>query len=481
MSNGRYSHHQNAGPTRDGWQHSCCGGALRFVAGFVALSLATAVASSAAAETRTVSSAAVYGADDRVDAQLAQSGAVLRVRDAMVAIVHSDRLRVEGGDVVYDAETLGETAGLCVEERFAEQPSLARCSGVLVAPDLVLTAGHCVPNAGTCASRSFVFGWDGLDAPPVLERQDVYACAEVVAADTRGARNLRLDYAWVRLDRAVSGRAPAQVADPSVRVFAGDTLVYLGYPGGIPLVADEHAVVSSDRLGARDYVELAVDAFEGGSGGPLMNADGAVVAVLVRGEADYVAQDDCNVTNQVVGAGGEEATLTEWPLRALCAAAPDALPCVECGAACQLCAALTGGECGEVPREWTCAEGVYDAGDGCDCGCGVVDPDCVPSARVIGCAPGQLCNGQGVCAEPTEVPDGWMCDPIAYDDAACDCACGVPDPACELVGVDCETAPKTRGCAVAGDGDRPALPAWPWLLFPTLALARRCRAFSARA
>ena len=31
---------------------------------------------------------------------------------------------------------------------------------------------------------------------------------------------------------------------------------------------------------------------------------------------------------------------------------------------------------GEVPDDWTCPNGFYDAGDGCDCGCGVVDPDC---------------------------------------------------------------------------------------------------------
>lgn len=31
---------------------------------------------------------------------------------------------------------------------------------------------------------------------------------------------------------------------------------------------------------------------------------------------------------------------------------------------------------GKVPDEWTCDNSYYGAGDGCDCGCGVVDPDC---------------------------------------------------------------------------------------------------------
>jgi hypothetical protein len=29
-----------------------------------------------------------------------------------------------------------------------------------------------------------------------------------------------------------------------------------------------------------------------------------------------------------------------------------------------------------VPPEWTCDASYYDALDGCDCGCGAVDPDC---------------------------------------------------------------------------------------------------------
>jgi uncharacterized protein (TIGR03382 family) len=30
----------------------------------------------------------------------------------------------------------------------------------------------------------------------------------------------------------------------------------------------------------------------------------------------------------------------------------------------------------QAPPEWTCDPGFFDAGDGCDCSCGVVDPDC---------------------------------------------------------------------------------------------------------
>lgn len=36
----------------------------------------------------------------------------------------------------------------------------------------------------------------------------------------------------------------------------------------------------------------------------------------------------------------------------------------------------TGGGGGGVPAAWTCSDSYYGTGDGCDCGCGAVDPDC---------------------------------------------------------------------------------------------------------
>ena len=39
--------------------------------------------------------------------------------------------------------------------------------------------------------------------------------------------------------------------------------------------------------------------------------------------------------------------------------------------------AATSAFAGGPPAEWTCAEIFWGADDGCDCGCGSVDPDCV--------------------------------------------------------------------------------------------------------
>lgn len=48
----------------------------------------------------------------------------------------------------------------------------------------------------------------------------------------------------------------------------------------------------------------------------------------------------------------------------------------------------------EVPDEWSCPAEFYSTDDGCDCGCGALDPDCMnPTADAC-----EFCGGPGSCA-----------------------------------------------------------------------------------
>ena len=53
---------------------------------------------------------------------------------------------------------------------------------------------------------------------------------------------------------------------------------------------------------------------------------------------------------------------------------------------------------------WSCSEDYYGTDDGCDCGCGIVDPDCGSSSADV-C---EYCSGDGYC--------GMSCDDIDPDD-----------------------------------------------------------------
>ena len=99
---------------------------------------------------------------------------------------------------------------------------------------------------------------------------------------------------------------------------------------------------------------------------------------------------------------------------------------------------------------WRCANESWGGGDGCDCGCGVPDPDCDPGYAQCTTP---LCNANEcrTCHDSTgrRVPcadalAAWTCDPQRYAAAdGCDCGCGVADPDCEDQGC------SDHGCRAA--------------------------------
>lgn len=138
---------------------------------------------------------------------------------------------------------------------------------------------------------------------------------------------------------------------------------------------------------------------------------------------------------------------------------------------------IPGGPCYEVVdgsvlgvttiEGWTCTTGFYAAGDGCDCGCGIVDPDCPDgtAASCDFCIEGSgSCVPTGVDCEQAVLPDDngtcdlqslWTCDPMLYDagDGACDCGCGVPDPDCISGFVNACTGCGATGSCSEGEID----------------------------
>jgi hypothetical protein len=90
----------------------------------------------------------------------------------------------------------------------------------------------------------------------------------------------------------------------------------------------------------------------------------------------------------------------------------------------------------DPPPEWTCDSFYYGDGGGCDCGCGALDPDCrgTTPAACDGCWHCGECPGR---IDPTDItsclppPAEWRCDDARYGEGLdCDCGCGVLDPDC---------------------------------------------------
>lgn len=180
---------------------------------------------------------------------------------------------------------------LCEGEAFASQPARSACSGVLIAEDLVLTAGHCTNG---CGDVRFVFNYELTSSGtlPTLTQDDVYRCDTTVAEhDDRTGRDL--DYAIVRLTRPVVGRRPAPIRSSAEPLEVGTPVVMAGYPWRMPLkIADNAAVRSSQASGG--YFVTNLDAFEGNSGAGVFQANNKeLLGILVRGDADFVFNDSC--------------------------------------------------------------------------------------------------------------------------------------------------------------------------------------------
>jgi hypothetical protein len=88
----------------------------------------------------------------------------------------------------------------------------------------------------------------------------------------------------------------------------------------------------------------------------------------------------------------------------------------------------------QPPEGWLCYQGLY--GDAyCDCGCGVIDIDCLGTSADL-CEHCGRCSGDCQNLDPADplqckpAPSGWTCNEEHYFDYQCDCGCGILDPWC---------------------------------------------------
>ncbi len=261
-------------------------------------------------EARAFRPTVIYGDDNRLDYyQVADINWQSRA-DSTVALIRSSNLETVGAVTNIKTVSYGQSMGLCSTEPYFEQETAAFCSGFLLSPDTIVTAGHCIRSADTCASTKFVIGFR-LEAQGAQPRQvatdQVYGCQTLVHTVAVATGE---DFAVVRLDRPVTQVAPLAYRR-SGAIAVGEGLTVIGHPAGLPLKVAGGASVRSIP---GQFLVADLDTYGGNSGSAVFNTvTGEVEGILVRGETDFVYKNGCRVSNKSVRTGcrGEDVTLIE--------------------------------------------------------------------------------------------------------------------------------------------------------------------------
>ena len=257
----------------------------------------------------------IYGVDDRKDHYEIADAKVAANAEAVAALFDAAQVvEVGDGTVRLTLKPFKTEYRLCDDEPFAKQPCGAFCSGFLVGPDLVATAGHCVnPDYLAQVDRvRFVFGFrmkDVFTATVVVPAGDVYRGKAIVGQVLTTTAS---DWALVRLDRPVAGRVPLELRR-SGAVAEGAGVYVLGHPCGLPLKYAPGATVRDNDHPA--FFRANLDTYGGNSGSPVLNDAHEVEGILVRGDRDFVSVGGCqrSVVVPTTGSRGEDVSrVSEW-------------------------------------------------------------------------------------------------------------------------------------------------------------------------
>ena len=261
-----------------------------------------------------VNATSLYGDDHRKDLYQVSDSLALKLADSTVALVKPsdlEDLKGKPGRFKIKSISFREDQRLCDSEKFVEQPVVAFCTGFLVAPDLVLTAGHCVLSDEGCTSKTkFIFGYAVKHEgkyPHDIAKSEVYSCAQVVK---RRLTKNEADYALLKLDREVTGHQPLAL-NRNDDLTAGTPIMVIGNPSGLPTKVSADGTVRYSH--AKDaFFNTNLDAYGGNSGSPVFNQwTGAVEGILVRGDRDFVKKGSCYVSYQCGSDEGEGEDVTK--------------------------------------------------------------------------------------------------------------------------------------------------------------------------
>ena len=252
----------------------------------------------------------IYGTDDRFDIYESSDSLMKELALSTAAQILNDNISLSGDVYTLKSRTL-EDEGICKSERFSNQMAAASCSGFLVSPDTLVTAGHCIESVEDCANHVWVFDFANTTSEKTsftFNKDQVFRCTKIIAREKNSIT--MNDYSVLKLDRPVKGRAPLKFRTAGK---PADDAVFtvLGHPSGLPAKITAAADMRDNSNAI--YFKTNADTYGGNSGSAVVDSrTGIVEGILVRGDQDYTqsTSDSClvSVRRDQDGGRGEDVT-----------------------------------------------------------------------------------------------------------------------------------------------------------------------------
>ena len=256
----------------------------------------------------------VYGNDDRKDLFEINNIRLLNLARSTAAMIsNKDISKIDDGVYNIKGKPLSSLK-VCKSERYFNQITSAYCSGFLIAPDLLVTAGHCVKSKKDCKHFSWIFDYsvfqngDYEETDFNIDKNNVFRCKKIISHTL--SEKKKNDYSLIQLDRIVKNRKPLLYRKTG-KIVLGTELLVIGHPSGLPTKIADNAYVRKNE--SKNYFVANLDTFSGNSGSAVLDSKtGIVEGILVRGEQDYIMdkKNKCLITKKCndTGCAGEEMT-----------------------------------------------------------------------------------------------------------------------------------------------------------------------------
>lgn len=233
----------------------------------------------------------IYDDDNRFEANAHPDSRLREISDSVAAMVLPFRLVNDGDFFRLQTGTL-KSRGICEAERFSGQTVLAGCTGFLISEDILVTAGHCITHKFDCQKFKWVFDFKITESNIIdrIPKKNVFSCEHIISREKND--EAMLDYAVIKLDRPVPGRRALPFRREGI-ISKDANLAVIGFPAGLPMKIAGGGIIRDNSF--INFFRTNLDAFGGNSGSPVINTrTGVVEGILVRGEADFVKDEEQN-------------------------------------------------------------------------------------------------------------------------------------------------------------------------------------------